>query len=270
MFSDTMAAIFAKMQSAWSPPMTKNPIAVQMYTLRDLTATDMAGTLRAVAELGYRAVELASYGGLSAAELRVVLDDLGLQAVGAHVALDRLEHQLDDALADMRALGASYVVCPWLAPERRNADGYHALAQSLNQIGEIAQQQGLQLCYHNHDFELERFGDQSGFEILFGETDPALVKSELDLYWVAFAGNDPVDFIRRLAGRVPLAHLKDMAAGSRAFAEVGQGTLDFPSILAACDEAGVEWMIVEQDRSERSPLESIGMSLEYLRSLGRS
>jgi sugar phosphate isomerase/epimerase len=250
--------------------MNKNPLAVQMYTLRDLTDTDMAGTLRAVAELGYRAVELASFGGLSAAELRVVLDELGMQAVAAHVALTRLESELDNALADMRALGARYVVCPWLAPEHRNAEGYHALAQSLNRIGKVAQQQGVQLCYHNHDFEFERDGEQSGFEILFGETDPALVKSELDLYWVAFAGHDPVTFIRSLAGRVPLVHLKDMAVGSRTFAEVGQGTLDFPAILAACDDAGAEWLIVEQDRCERPPLESIGMSLEYLRSLGRS
>jgi len=250
--------------------MPTNPVAVQMYTLREQAAADMAGTLRAVAELGYQAVELASFGGLSAAELRHELDGLGLRAVSAHVALDRLENQLDDALADMRALGARYVVCPWLAPERRTPEGYHALAQSLNRIGTAAEQQGLQLCYHNHDFEFQRYGEQSGFEILFGETDPALVTSELDLYWVAFAGHDPVTFIRSLAGRVPLVHLKDMAAGSRTFAEVGRGTLDFPAILAACDEAGAEWLIVEQDRCERPPLESVGMSLEYLRSLGRS
>ncbi|HEX5692081.1 MAG TPA: sugar phosphate isomerase/epimerase [Roseiflexaceae bacterium] len=250
--------------------MITNPIALQMYTLREMTDADMRGTLRAVADLGYRAVEFASFGGLSAAELRAELAALGLQAIAVQVALTRLESELDAALADLRTLGAPYIVCPWLAPERRDAEGYHALAQSLNRIGKAAQEAGLQLCYHNHDFEFERYGAQTGYEILFGETDPMLVKAELDLYWVAFSGNDPVEFIRSLAGRIPLVHLKDMAAESRTFAEVGQGTLDFPSILAACDEAGAEWLIVEQDRSERSPLESVGMSLEYLRSLGRS
>jgi sugar phosphate isomerase/epimerase len=241
-----------------------------MYTLREQATADMAGTLRAVAELGYQAVELASFGGLSAAELRHELDGLGLRAVSAHVALDRLESQLGDALADMLALGTRYVVCPWLAPERRGAEDYHALAQSLNRIGSECQAQGIQLCYHNHDFEFQRFGEQTVFDILLGETDPALVKSELDVYWVAFAGLDPVVFIKGLSGRMPLIHLKDMAAGSRTFADVGHGTLDFPAILAACDEAGADWLIVEQDRCERPPLESIGMSLAYLRSLGRA
>jgi sugar phosphate isomerase/epimerase len=241
-----------------------------MYTLRDQVATDIIGTLRAVAELGYRAVELASFGGLRAAELRVELDGLGLQAISAHVPLARLQGQLDAALDDIKALGAHYIVCPSLPPNQRSVEDYRALARSLNSIGKAAQAQGIQLCYHNHDFEFQRFGEQTGYEILFHETDPALVKAELDVYWVSFAGLDPALFIEGLTGRVPLAHLKDMAAGSRVFAEVGHGTLDFPAILAACDAAGVEWLIVEQDRSERPPLESIGMSLAYLRSLGRA
>jgi len=250
--------------------MVKNPVAVQMYTLRDQVATDIVGTLRAVAELGYGAVELHTLGGLSARDLRTELDTLGLQVTGMHIALARLEREPDAAIADVRTLGGHYVVCPWLPPDRRGADDYHAIAPKLNQIGRDCRAQGLQLCYHNHDFEFQRFGEQTGFDILFGETDPALVQSELDLYWTAFAGFDPAAQINRLAGRVPLVHLKDMAAKSRTFAEVGHGTLDFPAILAACDEAGAEWMIVEQDRCERPPLESIGMSLAYLRSLGRA
>jgi sugar phosphate isomerase/epimerase len=241
-----------------------------MYTLRDQAAADIAGALRAVAELGYRAVELHSFGGLSAAGLRREIDTLGLQVAGVHISLDRLEHQLDAALADVRALGGRYVVCPFLPPDRRSETGYRALAQTLNRVGQTCQERALQLCYHNHDFEFQRFGDTTGFDILFGATDPALVQSELDVYWAAFAGHDPVALLGSLKGRAPLVHLKDMAAGSRAFAEVGQGTLDFPAILAAADAAGAEWLIVEQDRCERPPLESVGMSLAYLRSLGRA
>ncbi len=251
--------------------MPKNPVSIQMYTLRDQVAADIAGALRAVAELGYGAVELHSFGNLSPAQVRAELDTLGLRASGMHVGLDRLENQLDAAVADMHTIGARHIICPSLPPNRRgSAEAYRGLAQTLNRIGRNVQAQGLQLSYHNHDFEFERFGGQTALDIILGETDPALVKSELDVYWAVFAGHDPVALIRSLGSRVPLVHLKDMAAGSRAFAEVGHGTLDIPAILAACDEAGVEWLIVEQDRCERPPLESVGMSLAYLRSLGRN
>jgi sugar phosphate isomerase/epimerase len=252
--------------------MPKHPIAVQMYTLRNEVASDYAGTLRAVAELGYGAVELTTLGSFSAAELRTELDTLGLQVAGMHVGLDRLERQLDTVLDELRTLGARYVVCPAVPPERRSsAEGWRELARSLDQIGRRCRSQGLQLCYHNHDFEFQRFDNQTGLDILFGASDPELVKSELDVYWAAFAGADPVALIRQLGSRVPLIHLKDMAADpSRTFAEVGHGVLDFAAIFAAGDEAGVEWYIVEQDRCARPPLESIGMSLAYLRSIGRA
>lgn len=252
--------------------MPKKPIAVQMYTLRNEVAADYAGTLGAVAQLGYRAVELVTLGAFSAANLRAELDTQGLQVAGMHVGLDRLEHDLDAALADVRTLGARYVVCPWLPPARReSAESYHALAQLLNRVGRSCHDQGLQLCYHNHDFEFQRFGDTTGLAILFDETDPQLLQAELDVYWAAFAGTDPVALLQRMTGRVPLVHLKDMAADAvRGFAEVGHGVLDFPAILAAADQAGAEWYIVEQDTCTRPPLESVGMSLAYLRSLGRA
>jgi sugar phosphate isomerase/epimerase len=252
--------------------MPNHPIAVQMYSLRDNVAANYVGTLRAVAELGYGAVELVTLGDFKAAALRTELDTLGLQVAGMHVALDRLEHDLDAAIADVLTLGARKVVCPWLPPERRgSADIYHSLAKTLNQVGRTCQTKGLQLCYHHHDFEFQRFGDTTALAIIFGETDPALVQAELDVYWAAYAGVDPVGLLRSMAGRVPLVHLKDMSAdASRTFAEVGHGVLDFPAILAACDDAGVEWFIVEQDQSTRPPLESVGMSLAYLRSGGRA
>lgn len=249
-----------------------NPISVQMYTLRDAVAADYVGTLRAVAELGYRAVELVTLGNLTAPALRQELDTLGLAASGMHVALDRLESDTEHALREVIALGAPYVIVPYTPPERRkNADAYRRLGQSLNTIGRVAQQHGLQLCYHHHDFEFERFDNATGLAILLEASDPTLVQAEIDVYWAAKAGVDPVQLIRGLTGNVPLVHLKDMAATATGeFAEVGSGTLDFPAILAAGDAAGVVFYVVEQDVCQRPPLESVGMSLTYLRSLGRS
>lgn len=250
---------------------SQNPISVQMYTLRDSVANDYLGTLRAVAELGYRAVELVTVGSLGAKALRQELDTLGLVASGIHTPLDRLEREPDKALEEVSILGATYAIVPFTPPERRKSgDDYRKLGEVLTTIGRKAQDHGLQLCYHNHDFEFERFGDATGLAIMLEEADPQLVKSELDVYWVAKAGFDPVDVLRGMAGSVPLVHLKDMAdTPEREFAEVGQGTLDFPAILAVGDEIGVEWYVVEQDVTKRPPLESVGMSLEYLRSLGR-
>lgn len=250
---------------------SQNPISVQMYTLRDAVAVDYLGTLRAVAELGFRAVELVTLGDMVAIELRRELDILGLRASGMHVGLERLESQLEAALDDVETLGALFVIMPNTPPERRrHAADYRRLGQSLTTIGEAAQRRGLQLCYHHHDFEFERFDGATGLTILLEEAAPTLVKAEIDVYWAAKAGIDPVTLISGMVGSVPLVHLKDMAdSAEQEFAEVGHGTLDFRAILAAGDAAGVEWYVVEQDVCKRPPLESVGMSLAYLHSLGR-
>ncbi|MFO7167786.1 MAG: sugar phosphate isomerase/epimerase [Chloroflexota bacterium] len=251
--------------------MATNPIALQMYTLRDEAQKDFKGTLRAVAEMGYGAVELAGLGGLSPRELRAELDALGLKVSGAHVPIERLEGELAAAIEELQILGGRFLIVPWLPPERRSSvEAYRSLGAKLNEIGRAAQAQGLQLCYHHHDFELTRFGDTTGLHAMRDATDPALVKFEIDIYWAAYAGFDPAALIGEFSGRVPLVHLKDMKEGSRVFAEVGHGTLDIPGVIAAAETAGAEWFIVEQDRCERPALESVRMSLEYLRGLGRA
>ncbi|GAB4194698.1 MAG: sugar phosphate isomerase/epimerase [Roseiflexaceae bacterium] len=250
--------------------MTHHPLAVQLYTLRDAVEQDYLGTLRAVAELGYGAVELVTLGAYSAEELRRELDLLGLQVAAMHVGLPELERNLPVVLENIRTLGARHVVCPWLPQERRaSAASYREVAEILARVGRESQSQGVQLCYHHHDFEFSTLDGTNGFEIL-AQVDPALLQFEIDVYWAAFAGHDPVALLNRLNGRVPLVHLKDMTTDDTpTFAEVGHGQLDFPAILSATDAIGVEWLIVEQDRCARPPLESVGMSLGYLRSIGR-
>ena len=249
--------------------MATNPLSLQMYTLRDLASVDYVGTLRKVKEIGYGAVEVAGVGGMGAAELRRELDAIGLIVSGAHVPIQALESQLDTVLADMQTLGAPYLICPWMPPERRSsADDYRALARVLSGIGERVSRAGLTFCYHHHDFELHPRDDTTGLHILLHECDPRHVAFEIDVYWAAYASVDPVQLIGEFAGRAPLIHLKDMAPGSRTFAEVGSGTLDIPAILNAAHNTGAQWFVVEQDVCQRPPLESVRMSYEYLRGLG--
>jgi sugar phosphate isomerase/epimerase len=249
--------------------MANIPIALQLYTLREQAAEDFVGTLRRVAEIGYAGVEFADYGGLSAPELKALLDELGLRAAGSHVALPLLENELDAVIDYSLTIENPYVVCPSIPSDRRGDEAsVQALAQSLNRIGAVCRVEGLRFCYHNHAFEFETFDGQSILDILYGDTDPELLEAEVDTYWVQFAGLDPANLIERYSDRVALVHLKDMDPQDGTFAEVGEGTLDWQAIFAASEAAGAEWYVVEQDRCKRPPLESVRLSLANLRAMG--
>lgn len=249
--------------------MTKIPIALQMYTLRELAEEDFVGTLRSVAQIGYAGVEFVGYGGLSAAEIKALLEELGLRPAGSHVSLELLENELDSVIEYSLEIGNPYVVCPSLPPDRRrDGPSLRAVAQSLNHIGAACKEQGLRFCYHNHAFEFQTLDGKCIFDILFENTDPELVGAEVDTYWVQFAGLDPAELIQRYSDRVRLVHLKDMDPQDRSFAEVGEGILDWRAIFSASEAAGAEWYIVEQDRCKRPPLESVRLSLENLRAMG--
>lgn len=241
-----------------------------MYTLRDDLSKDFAETVRRVAAMGYAGVELAGTGGLSAGELRALLEDNNLRVVGAHVPLGALESDLGATVAYHQELGNPYVIVPFLPPDRRSAEGYAQVAVLLNTVGARLRDAGLHLAYHNHAFEFETLnGGGRGYDLLIDGTDPELVKIELDTFWVQRAGLDPAETLRRYAGRVPLIHLKDMTPGDEpTFAEVGEGTMDFGAIFAAAETAGAECYIVEQDVCRRPPLESVRISLDNLRNMG--
>lgn len=245
------------------------PVAVQLYTLYEETKKDFIGTLRKVAEIGYDGVEFADYGGLSAMELKAALGEFGLKPAGSHVALATLENELDEVIAYNLTIGNRNIVCPWLPEERRN--NYDRLAEKLNGIGRKLREHGLQLLYHNHDFEFARFDGRYALDILYGETEPDLVQAELDVYWAQKGEGDPVTRLRQLGSRCPLVHLKDMEAGpEQRFAPVGTGIIDFRAIFAAT-AATARWYIVEQDQTYgQSPFAAIRTSLENIRALGRS
>lgn len=248
--------------------MNDDRIALQLYTVREHTSRDMLGTLARIAEQGYRTVEFAGFGGVPVAGLRAALDDLNIRAIAAHTALDDVEAHTGRVLADLQALGCSYAVVPFLAEERRQSvEQIRELAAILNRTARLYREAGMGLAYHNHAFEFAPVGGTSVFDLLLEATDPELVGFELDVYWVRYAGADPVAMLRQLAGRVPLVHIKDMAAGEeRADTPVGEGTFEWREVLEACAAAGAEWYIVEQDNPS-DPLADVERSLHKLRKL---
>jgi sugar phosphate isomerase/epimerase len=245
--------------------MTNLPIALQLYTVRDETARDFAGTLRQVAALGYHAVECAGYGNLSAPELLALFKETGLHAPAAHcLRLDMSEEGLAQELALAREIGCEYVVIPWIGLDYCTQTSMARLVQQLEAIGRSAREAGLRLVYHNHAYSFHRLNaPHLLLDELLAACDPALLGLELDVYWAAYAGIDPVAYIHRHQGRIPLLHLKDMDA-ERGMSEVGDGILDMAGIIAAGEESGVRWLIVEHDHPTIPSLESARRSLQNL------
>ena len=169
--------------------MKAEQIALQLYTVRDRTAKDFVGTLRELAAMGYRAVELAGFGGLGVTEMRGVLDDLGLRAMGAHVQFAQFEASAEQAAPNWRRSAATTRSC---LPCRRNfARTRRCCARRrsrFNRWGAVAQAAGQRFAYHNHAFEFAPLGNGTAYDIIAGETDPALVALEVDLFWAFYGG----------------------------------------------------------------------------------
>ncbi|CAG7650263.1 sugar phosphate isomerase/epimerase family protein [Paenibacillus allorhizosphaerae] len=251
--------------------MANIPVGLQLYTLREETKNDFIGTLRKVADLGYRAVEFAGYGGIPASEMKKVLGDLGLAAPSSHVGLQLLENELQQQIEYSLEIGAKYIICPWLDEKLlKDEDSFHRLMEQFARIGEEVTRSGLQFAYHNHAFEFQPAASgQPILDRMYQSVSSDLMKAELDLYWVKKGGYDPRTYLLSYKGRAPLIHVKDMADDADGtFAEVGYGIIDYKPIFAIAEEAGVEYYIVEQDRCQRPALESVRMSIEYLKSIG--
>ena len=250
--------------------MSKIPIGLQLYTLRDIMANDFAGTLRKVADIGYAAVELAGHGGLSVRELSGLLADNHLTVAGSHIGLDALESDLPKVIEENLALGNTHIVVPYLAEERRKTDDdYKKLAELMTGFGATLQTAGMTLCYHNHDFEFKPLADgQLGEDVLLANSDPNFVKIEADTYWILKAGLDPVAFVKKHPGRVPLMHLKDRDTTDGSFAPVGTGDLPLDALIAAAGEIGTQYLIVEQDVCKGPALEAVAISYNNLKAKG--
>lgn len=252
--------------------MSNSVIAATLYTVRQFTQTpeDIAKTLHKIKSIGYDAVQLSALGPIDPKKLRKMLDNEGLTVAATHTDYHQLRNEPEQVIEEHQILGCQYVAIGSIPPEYRNLEGYQHFAQEASEVANRLEEGGLVFGYHNHSFELERFGKRTALEILYSESDPELFNSEIDTYWIQHGGGDPALWIRNLKGRAPLVHLKDMTVknGQPIFAEVGEGNLNWPAILEACKEAGVLWYIVEQDVCQRDPFESLALSLKNLRAMG--
>jgi sugar phosphate isomerase/epimerase len=277
------AATLLSRKLAWAAGERKlERIGVQLYTLRSEMAKDFAGTLGKVASIGYKEVEFAGYFDHSPPEVRKTLDSVGLAAPAAHVNYETLGDRWAGVLEAAKAIGHTYIVIPSI-PEamRSQADAWKQAAEKFNRAAEASQNAGIQFAYHNHYFEFAAVDGKLPYDILLAETDPNLVKMEMDLCWITVGGQDPLAFFSRYPGRFPLVHVKDIkkipakgafrkaASASERTADqtdVGSGAIDWKRIFARSDEAGIKHYFVEQD-DPRSPFDSIKNSYAYLRDL---
>ena len=247
--------------------MQRDQIAVQLYTLRDLMAADLDGTLRGVASAGYRAVELAGLPPIEAQDLRDRLDRVGLRPMGSHESLEGLRADLEGVLDRMAAVGCGRIIVPWLPDEERaTANDARMLARELVELAGRCADRGIRLGYHNHAFEFAPLDGTTIWQILLDEL-PDDVDLELDVYWATVGGRNPVEVIAGAGGRVRLLHMKDMSAEpGHGDVTPGDGTLPWPAIVAAGTKTGVEWYVVEQD-NPRDALAEITRGRVFLEAL---
>lgn len=242
------------------------PLGIQLYTLRDLLKDDFEGTIAALAQIGYQEVEFAGLYGRAAGDVRKVLDRHKLKAPSGHYGIPAITDTLEQTIAEAKTLGHRYVVVPWLPEEVRNPDGYARSADTFNEAGERLRKAGLTLGYHNHWFEFDALeGGRCGYDILLDRTRRELVVMELDLFWIRKGGRDALSYFANHPGRFRMVHVKDMAADG-AMVDVGQGAMDWPTLLEAAKRAGVEHRFVEHDEA-KDPLAFARSSFRFMEQL---
>lgn len=271
------------------------PVALQLYSVRDELEADFEGTVKKVKELGYDGVEFAGLYGKNAAEVKAILKEVGLVPVSAHVSLDELLSDTAAVVAAYKEIGCEYIAVPYLPEDRRpGTEGFARTIEDIKNIADECIKQGIQLLYHNHDFEFAKLDGKYALDILYSEVTADRLQTEIDTCWVGVAGEDPSAYVLKYSGRAPVVHLKDYYMQGRekpkklyeligieddseteseetfGFRPVGYGVQDMPSILDASVKAGAKWVVVEQDRPATgdTPINSVKLSREFLKKLG--
>ena len=271
--------------------MEKRPVAYQLYSARDEAAKDLNAVLAALKEMGYDGVEFAGFYGHSAEEIKAMLEQNGLRAISSHVPFAQIEADMFGVIAYHQAIGCPHIAIPYLDEATRpGSAGFGKTLAVIHRFARLMKEAGQTLLYHNHDFEFVQISGQYGLDFLYDAVPADLLKTELDVCWVKYAGEDPAAYIRKYAGRCPVVHLKDYVGvkGDTApyaligidegekkdtqafeFRPVGYGCQDVQSVLEAGIESGAQWFVVEQDMSVgRTPLEAAEMSIGTLKKLG--
>jgi len=266
---------------------TLGPIGVQLYSVRDLMKADVPGTLAKIAAIGFKEGEFAGLFGQSPKDVRAILDQNGLTAPASHVDWATVDTKLPETLETAKILGHQYLIVPYVGEEeRKQPDIWKKAVDLFNRAGAETQKAGIQFAYHQHGFEFvpsPALGGKLPYDYLLENTDPKLVKMELDICWTVAAEQDPVVYFKKYPGRFPLVHVKDWlkngepakayagALGadnmfSGAIANVGQGSIDWKRVFAASDTAGIKHYIVEHD-NPKSPLDDLAASYQFLKKL---
>jgi sugar phosphate isomerase/epimerase len=276
-----LGSVSAGVFAASATSTSRHRMGLQLYTVRDPMTKDAVGTLKQAAALGYKNFETygfepesVKYYGMPAREFSKVLDDLGLTTTTGHYDLHRfvakpaaaMRVYIDQCIEGAMALSQKYITWAWLDPQSRDIDSFKLVAERLNLIGAQAAKAGLRVAYHNHDFEFIPHEGTIGYDIIMRETEPDLVKLQLDLYWVAHSSARTAHELFQLQpGRFVMWHLKDMDAKKR-YTELGNGSIDFTRIMPDAKLAGLEEYFVEQgDNFAESPMKSIEVSASYVR-----
>lgn len=241
-------------------------IGVQLYTFRKEMLADAKGTLKKVADLGFKQIESARsekghYYGLSPKEMKQVCADLGMTLRSGHAHID---DQWNKTLEDAAESGQEYLICSTMPAEGQTVDNYKTVADAFNKAGEDCKKLGIKFGYHNHEYEFEAENGQVLYNVLLDNTDADLVHMELDLGWVIVGGKDPLDYFLKYSGRFPLWHLKDMDLAKKHSVEFGKGQLDILAMLKNKEQSGMKFMFVEQEEYASTPFESMQYNMDYL------
>ena len=249
------------------------PFGLQLYSLRDDMPKDPKGVLKQVASFGYKQVEsyqhaeLGMFWGMSNLDFKKYMDELGMAIVSSHCDINL---DFEKKAADAAAIGMKYLMCPYKGPQK-SIDDFKRFADEFNQKGEICKKNGIRFAYHNHDYSFKAIDGQLPQDVMMQNTDPALVDFEMDMYWVVTAGQDPVAWIKKYPKRFRLCHVKDRLKGATetgASCTLGQGSIDYPTILKEAKQLGMEYFIVEQERYDgTTPLKAAEADAAYMKKL---
>jgi sugar phosphate isomerase/epimerase len=246
-------------------------IGLQLYSIQSEAEKDLLGTLEKVRDMGYDSVQFAGLFGISAKEVKKVLDSTGLTVAGAHIPLDRFSGDaLKRHIDEQMVLGNDLMIMPYLTEEQRQSiDDYKRVAETLNEAAFKSKEYGVRVAYHNHDFEFYKLEGKLPFDVIYQETDPELVKMELDTYWAKYAEFEPEELLKTYKGRCVSLHLKDMTTtdDKKVSTIAGSGSLDMRGFLKLADEEQVDYCVIEQEYFEGNPLSEVEKGVQNIKAL---
>jgi len=249
--------------------MSKMLAALQLYTVRDFTEKDLIGTLKEVKAMGYDTVELAGTYGKPAAELRAILDEIGLLAISAHVGINAFEEDMSGTVADYKTLGCKYIGIPWLSSELLpGGENWEVTKATIQKIIAACKEAGICVMYHNHAHEFDKLPTGEYINDALLAQLPGIA-AEVDTGWVDAVGLCPAEYIAKYSGRCPAVHLKDTDRVAKEDRPTGHGTQDMPAIIKAAEAAGSVVLISELDNAVgMTSMEAAKLGRAFLKSMG--